>query len=419
MVKYINPNRKVGSQSEQPTLTVKDDHIKYDGYQKFDLYKDKISNGTGYIPIKTALIKPYIDLFSKDKNFSYTDIGCSNGAIGFFAYHQGINNINLYDHDSEYIKNVQKGVDFINAGDSIKCQSSDITQITGKSDLVSLFAVIHWIYSCTSNFGSLDKIVDFLANLTNKHLIIEWVSPDDIAIKQFKHLNFNSGVHKDAYTLQNFINALHKNFPYVKKLGSTRNIRATSSSETCSTREVWIASRTILDRNMTPMYKKINSGTSTVFIDPTHTFVIKFVNKYFDYDVYEREVYWLKKFEDFDRVPKILYCNDTDKYIITEYKGERINKSNKPDDIHKQLDYIYSKLSEYYCNGNDIKIDQDFLVMNNKINVCDFGWSADANNDYTIGGQFSDIDIDIFNSFKDAEKISIKYAIENDLIKQQ
>ncbi len=48
-------------------------------------------------------------------------------------------------------------------------------------------ALIHWIYSCTYAFGSLDEAVSFLKKLTKQSLFIEWIDPSDSAIEFFKH----------------------------------------------------------------------------------------------------------------------------------------------------------------------------------------------------------------------------------------
>lgn len=397
MIKYSDPKRKVGNQQEVPKIINKDELLNYGGYQEFTLHKNKIDNLKGYLPIKTKIIQPYLNKFVTNDNFSLIDIGCSNGAIGFFAYHMGINKINLYDHDLEYIKNVQHGIDFLGASDKIKAYALDIQDIDCKADLVTMFAVIHWVYSCTSCFGSIDRIIQFLSTLTNNHLIIEWVSPKDIAIQEFKHIDFNKSVHQDLYNESKFIEALHKHFPYVNKIGKVK-----------ATREIWIASRTILDRQLSSRYTQINAGTSIVYIDPTHTYVIKiFKDLYLQNGIFERELYWLKKMSDYDRVPNLYNYDSDEKYIIMEYKGSRLNNLNIPTDFKQQCSTIVSKLKEYNCQPWDIKLDEEVLIQNGQVNICDFGWcplivNQDNNKvklDYTLGGIVNDIDPIVFTHF--------------------
>ena len=48
-------------------------------------------------------------------------------------------------------------------------------------------ALIHWVFTCTANFGRFDSIVDYLMTTGTRVLIIEWVDPKDGAIKVFNH----------------------------------------------------------------------------------------------------------------------------------------------------------------------------------------------------------------------------------------
>ena len=48
-------------------------------------------------------------------------------------------------------------------------------------------ALIHWVFTCTANFGRFDSIVDYLMTTGTRVLIIEWVDPKDGAIKAFHH----------------------------------------------------------------------------------------------------------------------------------------------------------------------------------------------------------------------------------------
>ena len=234
---YRDAKRKVGNQREVPTLTrLRDrDGLRFGGYQRFVLLADALDDLKSYLPKKTEYIRPYLE---EEGVRSYCDVGCSNGALGFFAYHANPSlSITLYDHDAEYVEQVHKGIEFLgdNAKERMKCSVSDVRDVPDEQhDVVSVFALIHWIYSCTGTFGSLNDIVSFFSSRTAKHLVIEWIDPSDSAIRSFKHLDFNEEVHREAYNRKNFEAALHEHFPYVKKLGNT-----------IVSREVWLASRVV------------------------------------------------------------------------------------------------------------------------------------------------------------------------------
>ena len=95
----------------------------------------------------------------------------------------------------------------------------------GKADIVNALSIIHWIFSCTSIFGSMNKMISFLREITTEVLFIEWIDPDDEAIKYFKHLDYNKKNIEESYTYENFILELNKNFNSVNIIGETRSTR--------------------------------------------------------------------------------------------------------------------------------------------------------------------------------------------------
>ena len=74
-----------------------------------------------------------------------------------------------------------------------------------------MFALIHWIYSCTSINGNFDKIFKYISRYVKKYLLIEWISPNDGCIKMFDHTNYNKSCHDETYNVTNFEKSLKKN----------------------------------------------------------------------------------------------------------------------------------------------------------------------------------------------------------------
>ena len=133
------------------------------------------------------------------------------------------------------------------------------------------------------------------------------------------------------------------------------------------------------------MSKKVIKGKgsgSRLIIDKQN----KVVEKYFSdskkgkrwrkqYNLINREVFWLEKLESFDRTPKLISHDMERHMIVMEYMGERLTKQNIPNDYETQVTYILDGLKQFECSHNDIK-PTELLVLDGKINIIDFGWST-------------------------------------------
>lgn len=228
---YKDPKRKVGSQSEIPTLTWNTPKTvaKVGGYQTFTVgnnnflvyqarYATKFQAIENFISdqVKIQTEKKLLDPHTQPQ-FSVMDLGCSSGLVCFLAHRAGATEIWGLDHDSQYLK-VIKDISQQFGWSNIHTLPYSFGQIfPQKCDLVVAGALIHWVYSCTANFGSLERIVEYLKKGTNRFLLIEWVDPKDPAMKSFKHTNFNKAVQKESYSLTNFVQALEKHFTRVSK----------------------------------------------------------------------------------------------------------------------------------------------------------------------------------------------------------
>jgi hypothetical protein len=104
----------------------------------------------------------------------------------------------------------------------------------------------------------------------------------------------------------------------------------------------------------------------------------KIIKKYFSSNnssLFFNEIYWLKKFENYEFVPRIIDINYK-KYVISiSYEGERISHKNKPRNWSNQLRKILYCLKKNNCFHSDIKPD-NLLVKNNKLILIDFAQSS-------------------------------------------
>lgn len=205
---YKDPKRKVGSQKEIPFINEELNIISVFGYQKFTIDKSSL-----IIKSKPKFEKINKILETIKYKTSFCDIGCSSGIVSILAHKNKFENITAIDHDPEYTDILK----IINN----KLQIKNINIITdsfgndkNKYDVVFCGAIIHWIWSLTSNFNSFEKIFNYLNNITNKILLIEWISENDNAIKSFGHIKEN----KENYKTYNFEKTLIRYFKIIDKI---------------------------------------------------------------------------------------------------------------------------------------------------------------------------------------------------------
>tara|TARA_B100001287_G_C22671220_1_gene525358 strand:+ start:1553 stop:2266 length:714 start_codon:yes stop_codon:yes gene_type:complete len=215
---YRDPKRKVGSQSEVPMLIYTDDKIIVKGYQEFTIDKKNKLIQFNKKKQKFTYINQIMHKLNNEYNCkSLVDIGCSAGLSSFIAYNNNFINILSLDHDSEYIQilnTIKDDCKINNIKGHVFSFGEDIKE---KFDVVFCGALIHWIFSLTANFRNFDSIISYLQSFTNNYLLIEWVAPNDGAIRILNHIKRNEKTDDEAYTTENFENAINKAFRIVSK----------------------------------------------------------------------------------------------------------------------------------------------------------------------------------------------------------
>jgi trans-aconitate methyltransferase len=208
---YKNSKRPTGSQSEIPTIKIATSPkltITIGGYQIYTLTSD------GVTPRKYGNKFKYIaDLLknSTEECGSVADLGCSNGLVCFTALHAGYDRILALDHDEQCLEVIRRASAALQT-DKVAPTKYSFGEPFEPTDIVIAGALIHWVFSCTAAYGSFDKIFEYLRSHTKKMLVIEWVAPNDGAIRFFKHTSYNKEVVKEAYTQANFLKSLNKYF---------------------------------------------------------------------------------------------------------------------------------------------------------------------------------------------------------------
>jgi len=206
-LKTVNTRRKGrGSQSDQPQFAINQDKIiTIKGYQHYQINLDSVcilTKQNKYQKIDEILK----ELFCNGAK-TIVDIGGSNGLVSVLACKLGYTDIYSLDHDIDCL-NVIREITKQSVFKSITPQLFTFGQSIPSSDVLVMLAIIHWVFSCTSLYGNFKDIFLYIKRFIKKSLIIEWVDPQDTAIKKFKHIEFNSTIITEEYTRQNFENAL-------------------------------------------------------------------------------------------------------------------------------------------------------------------------------------------------------------------
>lgn len=207
------------TQPQRPTLKlISATEMKIGGYQTYQLTKTDTWK-LGAVSEKYQLIK---DILQSLKQKTYLDIGCSNGLACYLGQEVGYQATG-WDHDDGCLKLIRE----VNRQTDLPVEVKKYSfgdPLTSSFDVVSMFAILHWIYSDTATFGSFTKIVDYLRPLIRKYLVIEWIEPTDVHIG--RHLENNKKIGAEPYNHANFLMAFSKLGPMVRidPTSSTRTI---------------------------------------------------------------------------------------------------------------------------------------------------------------------------------------------------
>ncbi len=212
---YIDPQRKTGSQKESPEIKITPYLIEVKGYQFFNINRETKEIIINHKYQKFKRLSKIFKSYSINHNCRIiADIGCNSGLAGLIALSSGFDKVFCFDHDVQYLEIVDlitkvlnlngRLISFeFNFGDSL-----DKFIKNKKIDIIYCGALIHWIFNLTSSFHDFSKIISYLINFTDKFLLIEWVDPEDDAIKIFNHIKRNKSSIDEEYNIVNFENAI-------------------------------------------------------------------------------------------------------------------------------------------------------------------------------------------------------------------
>lgn len=142
----------------------------------------------------------------------FMDVGCNAGLTSFLAHEVGYDHVISLDHDKEYVAMLSEVLALEKLSTVEPHEFSFGQPFPQRVDVMFVGALIHWVFTCTADFGRFNKIMAYLMNGVSKILVIEWVDPQDHAIKNFRHTDGcgSGAVAQEAYTVANFERSLQQ-----------------------------------------------------------------------------------------------------------------------------------------------------------------------------------------------------------------
>jgi len=207
--------------TDKPIIKIEDNIIYVKGYNSYVIKNSSI------IPNKhNNKFKHIYKYLTNIENKTILDLGSANGLFTILSALNSAKLVTSVDIDDIHLNIIRKIKHELKL-DNLNIVKDNVENITQKHDIVLVLALIHWIYSCTSvKFGSLDKIMKWLSNITNEYIIIEWVDAvNDKSVNWFKHTEYNKEYIIEDYTKENFDKALNKYFKNIKHIGDTNMYR--------------------------------------------------------------------------------------------------------------------------------------------------------------------------------------------------
>jgi hypothetical protein len=148
------------------------------------------------------------------------DLGASAGFFALWALREGATAATCVDMDPEYVEMTRRIGEHLQI-DNLQSVHANVDTWDTPAGVVFALALVHWLYSCTSLFGSLDAVVGKLAALAQHALVVEWIEPEDASLAWFRHTDWNRERTDGVYDVAAFEAALGKHFATFQRLGET------------------------------------------------------------------------------------------------------------------------------------------------------------------------------------------------------
>jgi predicted RNA methylase len=372
-------------------LEFQDGSAIFHGYQEFTLTKNSlaVSAEDPNLQKKRDLLAPFFRA-NYLSHRTVLDLGANAGFFSFWALQNDAAQAIALDMDETYLTMVKDAARRLGI-DSLGVVRADFSEWNKSSDIVLALALVHWVYSCTALFGSLNSIIKRLAELTRYMLLIEWVDPEDPAIRFFHHTDWNRGTIRGPYTRAAFEASLARHFA-----------RHQSVAEVSPTRRLYVAFKSRHDIDLSgplpfilPKERIVASRCLAVHDGVQYWSRVyedkKTVHKQGTLDLAEREAYFLSKLSS-TYFPRVLRAKSLQGYSIVtleKVKGLALKEAMKEigrtqSSFSSFLRDCLNLVAELRRNGithRDIRAD-NMLVRNGKPVLMDFGWAVSSRRPY-------------------------------------
>ena len=372
--------------ARQPGLEKTGATIQVHGYQEFSISPDAIAPlpTDGPLLQKQNLVRGFFTPeFIRGK--TVLDLGANGGFFSFWAQRCGAGSVTAVDLDVEYIRIVQ-AVTILLGLDRIETRKMLVQDCSEEADMVVAFAMVHWLYSCTAAYGSLDSVLGKLRALARQLLIVEWVAPNDPAMAVLQHTSWNSSIIQAPYNQDAFEDALRRHFARVEIYGYTTPTRTLYIAWTqpdeidlnpelplLAPRKSVLSSRLLATCNGQKYFSRVYLGDDGLT-----------VLKQASYDLAVREMEVLGRLQG-ERFPRVLSSEQREGYsivLLERIQGSSLNEmlpsiATTPASLARFFHDCLEVLADLQKAGvlhRDVRAG-NILVRNGRPVLIDFGWA--------------------------------------------
>jgi len=384
---YIEPNKFAFPAS----LEMHEDYVVFHGYQEYTLTKNSVIVADNDLNLKNKLdlLAPYF----KPRYLAHRsvlDLGANAGFHSFWALQAGAEKVIAVDIDKDYLEMLKEAK--IKLGfDNLEIEEANVMDWDKSADVVLAIALVHWLYSCTALFGSLDDVIKKLRQLTKYMFIVEWIAPEDPAITFFHHLDYNKEIIREKYTIEAFEAALGRYFESYQSIGPISATRILYIAF-CSPGEIDLSGPLplIKDKNSVIQCRCLSTYNGIEYWSQIYD-CGDVIYKQATLDLAEREEPFLSQIES-DYFPKVLDSWSEGNYsvlVLEKVQGQRLNEAipeinGTPEKLHAFILHCLDLLIILKQKGlihRDIRLD-NILIRNGKPVLIDFGWAISPDQPY-------------------------------------
>ena len=355
----------------------------FHGYQEYVLTKSsvRVLNEDVNLKKKQNILAPFFTPRYL-KRRTVLDLGSSAGFFCFWALQSGAEKAIAVDMDETYVRMIEEARDKLGFH-ALEVVKTNVIDWNTPADIVLALALVHWVYSCTALFGSLDSIIKKLAELTKYMLIVEWIDPSDPAIKFFQHIEWNKEFVREPYTLEAFESALSRYFArwsLVGEISPTRSLYVAFKTKheidlsgplpLIMPKERIISCRRLATHNGIEYWSCIYDGGNVIYKQAT-------------LDLAKREACFLSRL-DSDYFPRVLEVRSEGSWSVVALEKvhgiplleaiEQINTSTEFLTFARHCLKLLRELKQKGITHRDIRPD-NILVRDGKPVLIDFGWA--------------------------------------------